>query len=158
MNEPDSSPLRSGPSLTARALRLLSSREHSRAELERKLAVHASDAQQLAQVLDSLQAKGFINEARVVESLLHRRAAKFGAARVKQELQTKGLDAETVAAAMDRLRATELERARLVWNKRFSTSPADASERAKQMRFLASRGFAGDVIRRVVTGGEDDAF
>lgn len=143
---------RPGPSLTARALRLLSSREHSRAELERKLLPHASDVDSLAQVLDALQTKGFISEARVAESVLHRRAAKLGAARVKQELLAKGLDGVTVAAAMERLRATELERARAVWRKKFAQPPEDATERAKQMRFLASRGFEGDVIRRVVQG------
>lgn len=141
---------RPGPSLTARALRLLSSREHSRAELERKLLPHASDVDSLAQVLDALQTKGFISEARVAESVLHRRAAKLGAARVKQELLAKGLDGVTVAAAMERLRATELERARAVWRKKFAQPPEDATERAKQMRFLASRGFEGDVIRRVL--------
>ena len=144
------------PSLTDRALRLLSSREHSRAELERKLAPHASDADQLVRVLDALQAKGFINEARVVESLVHRRAAKLGAARMKQELQAKGLQAAAVEMAMDQLRKTELERAREVWRKKFGEPPADAAERAKQMRFLASRGFGGDVIRRVVQALEDD--
>lgn len=143
---------RPGPSLTARALRLLSSREHSRAELERKLLPHASDVDSLAQVLDALQTKGFISEARVAESVLHRRAAKLGAARVKQELLAKGLDGVTVAAAMERLRTTELERARAVWRKKFAQPPQDATERAKQMRFLASRGFEGDVIRRVVQG------
>ncbi len=143
---------RPGPSLTARALRLLSSREHSRAELERKLLPHASDVDSLAQMLDALQTKGFISEARVAESVLHRRAAKLGAARVKQELLAKGLDGVTVAAAMERLRTTELERARAVWRKKFAQPPQDATERAKQMRFLASRGFEGDVIRRVVQG------
>lgn len=143
---------RPGPSLTARALRLLSSREHSRAELERKLLPHASDVDSLTQVLDALQTKGFISEARVAESVLHRRAAKLGAARVKQELLAKGLDGVTVAAAMERLRTTELERARAVWRKKFAQPPQDATERAKQMRFLASRGFEGDVIRRVVQG------
>lgn len=145
---------RPGPSLIARALRLLSSREHSRAELERKLAPHVSDAEQLVRVLDALQAKGFINEARVVESVLHRRATKLGAARVKQELLAKGLESTAVAAAMDRLRATELERARAVWCKKFGQPPQDSGERAKQIRFLANRGFAGDVIRRVVQGAD----
>lgn len=145
------------PSLTGRALRLLSSREHSRAELERKLAPHAPDADQLVRVLDALQAKGFINEARVVESLVHRRAAQLGAARIKQELQAKGVQAVAVEMAMDQLRQTELERAREVWRKKFGEPAADAAERAKQMRFLASRGFGGDVIRRVVQGAQDEA-
>jgi regulatory protein len=143
-------------SLTGRALRLLSTREHSRAELERKLAPYEEEPGALAKVLDTLQAKDFINEGRVLESVIHRRSAKLGAQRIKQELQAKGLEPEAVARALDTLRASEVERAREVWRKKFSQPPADASERAKQMRFLAGRGFGGDAIRRVVSGGDDD--
>ena len=143
-------------SLKGRALRLLAAREHSRAELERKLAAHEETPGQLAQVLDELQAKDFISEARVVESVINRRAARFGAARIRHELQGKGLGAEVLAEAMDGLKASELERAREVWRKKFDAPALDAAGRAKQMRFLAARGFSGDVIRRVVSQAEDD--
>ena len=143
-------------SLTGRALRLLSGREHSRAELERKLARFEEEPGALAAVLDKLQAKDFINEARVVESVLHRRSAKLGAQRIKQELQAKGLEPEAVAQAVERLRSNEVERAREVWRKKFGTPPVDAAERGKQMRFLASRGFGGDTSHRVVSGGDGD--
>ena len=143
-------------SLTGRALRLLSAREHSRAELERKLAQFEEEPGALAKVLDALQAKDFINEGRVVESVLHRRSAKLGASRIKQELQAKGLEPEAVAEAVSRLRASEVERAKEIWRKKFGQPPADATERGKQMRFLASRGFGGDTIHRVVSGGDED--
>lgn len=143
-------------SLKGRALRLLAAREHSRTELERKLAPHEETPGQLAQVLDDLQAKDFISETRVVESVINRRASRYGAARVRHELQGKGLGAEVVADAMDRLKATELARAREVWRKKFDAPALDAAGRAKQMRFLAARGFGGDVIRRVVSQSEDD--
>jgi len=149
-------PAQPGPSLKARALRLLSQREHSRAELERKLREHETEPGSLAQALDELTAKGFISEQRVVESVLHRRASKLGTTRVRQELQAKGLSAEAVVQAVARLQDSELERARAVWAKKFATPATDAAERARQMRFLAARGFAGDVIRRVVRGAEDD--
>jgi regulatory protein len=143
-------------SLTGRALRLLGQREHSRAELERKLAPFDDESGALAKTLDALQAKGFINEGRVLESVLHRRAGKLGASRIKQELQAKGLEPEAISQAMEQLRSTELDRAREVWRKKFGAAPTDATERARQMRFLASRGFGGDAIRRVVAGAEDD--
>ena len=146
----------SQPSLKGRALRLLSGREHSRFELERKLISFEAAPGELAPVLDELQAKGFINEARVIESVVHRRAAKLGTARIKQELQGKGLDPAAVTEALAGLKATELERAQEVWRKKFDSKAADAQAAAKQMRFLASRGFGGDVIRKVVTGGRDD--
>ncbi len=144
------------PSLKGRALRLLSGREHSRAELERKLQRFEEEPGSLALALDDLQAKGFISEQRVVESVVNRRAAKLGASRIKQELQAKGLDPQAVSDAVAELRSTELARAREVWLKKFGNQPEDASERARQMRFLASRGFGGDTIHRVVSGGDAD--
>lgn len=143
-------------SLKGRALRLLSGREHSRAELERKLRPHETEPGELARALDDLEARGFINEQRVLESVVHRRAAKMGAARVRQELQAKGLNPDAVAQAVADLQGSEVERARGVWRKKFGEPPADAAERGKQMRFLASRGFGGDAIRRVVSGGGSD--
>jgi len=144
------------PSLKGRALRLLSGREHSRAELESKLKRFEEEPGSLAQALDELQAKGFIDERRVVDSVLHRRAAKLGAARIRQELTAKGLPPEAIRDAEAALQATELERAREVWRKKFGIPPADASERGKQQRFLAARGFAAEVVRRVVSGGPED--
>lgn len=143
-------------SLKGRALRLLAGREHSRAELERKLRTHEAEPGELQRALDELQAKGFIDEQRVVDSVLHRRAARLGTGRVKQELQAKGIGAEAVAEAVERLRGTELERAREVWLKKFGELATDPAARSKQMRFLASRGFSAEAIRRVVQGGEDD--
>jgi len=146
-------------SLKGRALRLLSGREQSRAELERKLSGQEEEPGQLAAVLDELEAKDFISPTRVIESVINRRQAKMGASRIKGELQRKGLDADKVAEAMDGLKATEVERAREVWRKKFDsktdagTSPAD---RAKQMRFLAARGFGSDAIRRVVSWRGDE--
>jgi regulatory protein len=143
-------------SLKGRALRLLSGREHSRSELERKLGPHEEESGQLRRVLDDLQAKGFIDHQRVADSVVHRRAGKLGAARVRQELQGKGLEPELVAQAVASLRSTEVERAREVWRRKFDAPPADAAERGKQARFLAARGFDGDVIRRVLSGGKQD--
>ena len=142
-----------GPlSLKGRALRLLSGREHSRAELERKLAAHEEEPGQLARVLDQLQSRDFINEQRVLESVIHRRAGKLGATRIGLELQAKGLNGDMVHEAVAQLKSSELARAREVWRRKFDALPADASGRAKQARFLAGRGFDGEVIRRVLAG------
>jgi regulatory protein len=153
------------PSLKGRALRLLATREHARAELERKLRRHEAEPGQLRAVLDDLQAKGFIDTQRVVDSVVHQRAAKLGVARIRQELQHKGIAGDEAAAALAALQATELARARQVWRKKFGSREApddgaaaeapDAAQRARQMRFLASRGFTGDTIRRVVSGADD---
>jgi len=138
------------PSLKGRALRLLGQREHSRAELERKLRKYEEEAGSLARALDELAAKDFISEARVVQSVLHQRAARMGAARVRQELLHKGIAPEAVAEAVAGLQGSELDRARQVWQRRFGVAPQDARERARQVRFLMARGFDGGVIAKVL--------
>ena len=142
-------------SLTGRALRLLSAREHSRAELERKLVRFEEVPGSLAEILDKLEAKDFINAQRVVDSVVYRRSAKLGVGRIRQELQAKGLDAEPIAQAVVLLKSTETARAQEVWRKKFGTTATNSSERAKQARFLAGRGFSGEAIARVVAGAFD---
>jgi regulatory protein len=136
-------------SLKGRALRLLAAREYSRAELVRKLAQFEEAPGQLEKALDELQGKGFIDEQRVADSVVHRRASRVGAARIRQELVGKGLAPEMVAEAVAGLKETELERAREVWLKKFGALPADAAQRARQGRFLMARGFSPAVISRV---------
>lgn len=145
------------PSLKGRALRLLSQREHSRAELERKLAKYEEAPGTLAAALDELAAKDFISEARTVQSVVHQRAPRMGAMRVRQALQQKGIAPQAIAEAVAGLRDTELARARDVWSRRFDAVPADAKERARQIRFLMARGFGSDVVRKVLADADLDA-
>ena len=149
-------------SVKGRALRYLAQREHSRAELERKLAravqdlPQASAQAQISAALDELAAKGLLSEERTAQSVLLSQGRRFGTRRLRQTLQAKGLAPELVANTLQQARGTELERAREVWQRRFGQPPADAAERARQMRFMAGRGFESDVIRRVVQGADDD--
>ena len=150
------------PSVKGRALRLLARREHSRAELERKLAPQVDDtpeasaAERIRAALDELAARGLLSDQRTAESVLRSQGARHGSRRLEQTLRAKGLDAELVTATLQQARTTELERAREVWRRRFGSAPTDPAERARQMRFLAGRGFEPEVIRRVVSGADDD--
>jgi regulatory protein len=141
-------------SLKSRALKLLASRERSRVEIERKLLQFEEEPGQLAQLLDELQAKGFLDDARAASSHAARRGQKLGTARVLQELKTRGLQGAAIEEAAADLKSTELERAREVWRKKFNSPAPDAADRAKQMRFLITRGFSAEIIRRVVSGDE----
>ena len=138
------------PSLTGRALRLLGQREHSRAELERKLVRYEEEPGSLAQVLDALTDKGYLSEERALQSLLHRRAADWGGARLRQQLLAQGLEGEAVRQALAELQDSEFARAQALWQRRFGAAPADARERARQSRFLLARGFAGAVVGQVL--------
>jgi regulatory protein len=145
-------------SLKGRALRALAARDYSRVELERKLQSFEQEPGQLAQALDELQAKGFLSDQRAADSLAHRRGQKLGTARVVQEMRSRGIDADAIESAAQDLKASELERAREVWRKKFGEPAQDAAARGKQMRFLISRGFSSEIIRRVVAGGQDEDF
>jgi regulatory protein len=142
--------------LLARALGHLARREHSRAELRRKLAPYAESAGQLDQLLDQLEAKRLLSDRRFSEVMVRSRGERFGAARIGQELRAHGVGDPLVREAVKGLSRTELQRAREVWRKRFGTPAQDATGRLRQMRFLAQRGFDAEVIRRVVGGRDDD--
>lgn len=147
----------STPSVKARAVSLLAQREYSRQELTQKLAEQDVSPEELALALAQLEAKGLVDDVRVVETLVNRRAGKLGGMRLRQELQAKGVSPDLVAQAMTDLKGSELARARAVWQKKFGQLASSGAERHKQARFLASRGFSGEVVRRVVSGlGDDD--
>lgn len=159
-------------SLKGRALALLAQREHSAAELRRKLLRHAralqaapadgagSDddalhdtAAQVEAVLHWLGTNGYLSEERFVESRVHARAGRYGNLRIRQELAQHGLRLSGPAAQA--LKDTELDRATEVWRRKFGVAPVDAAERARQARFLAQRGFSPEVISRLLRGGRN---
>lgn len=142
-------------SLKGRALKALAGRERSRVELERKLASFEEEPGQLAKLLDDLQAKGFLDEQRAADSLANHRGRKLGTARVVQEMKARGIESEAIAQAAAQLKATELERAREVWRRKFGAAPADAAEAAKQIRFLMTRGFSAEVVRRAIGSDQE---
>lgn len=137
-------------SLKARALRILGQREHSRAELQRKLGPHETDSGVLAALLDDFERKGLVSQERVAASVLHQRAPKWGVSRLHQELKRKGLDPEVIAEAVQSVQASEVSRARAVWWKKFAERPVSVNERAKQTRFLLARGFSAATIAQVL--------
>jgi Uncharacterized protein conserved in bacteria len=138
------------PSLKTRALGYLARREHSRLELERKLARHAQTSEELSSMLDALEQRGFLSAARVIEHVIHIRKNRFGSQRIMHELREKGIAENLIAAALPNIKETEQDNAREVWRKKFGVIPADAKELGRQMRFLVGRGFSTDVIRQVL--------
>jgi regulatory protein len=144
------------PSLKARALRYLSTREHSRLELGRKLARHAEEGDDIEALLDFLEKNNWLSQERFAESLIHRRAARYGNSRVMAELQNHGVVGEALAELKSGLADTEIARAQEVWRRKFDRIAADAAERSKQMRFMLQRGFSQRAARAAMQGSADD--
>jgi regulatory protein len=143
-------------SLKARALRYLSMREHSRLELARKLARYTEEGDDVEALLDFLEKNNWLSQERFAESLIHRKATRYGNNRVVAELQNHGVGGEALAELKAGLADTELARARDVWRRKFGRVAADAAERAKQMRFLLQRGFSQRATRAAMEGSADD--
>jgi len=142
--------------LRGRAVAYLARREHTRAELARKLAPHAESPDEVQAVLDELARRKLISDERYAITRSEALAQKFGAARVVRELRDKGVAADSIERISGELKTNELERAREVWRKRFGATPRNAAERAKQGRFLQGRGFSFEVIRRVIGGSDEE--
>ena len=142
-------------SLLSRAIALLARRDHSRAELSRKLSRYVAegdDPAELVRVLGELERNQLVSDERFAAGVARRRSQRFGDARIRHDLRRFGVADETSAAAVASLAGTEVARAHQVWSKRFAAAPASAAERGKQARFLQSRGFSLDAILQVLRG------
>lgn len=145
------------PSLRERAIRYLARREHSRSELARKLAAHG-DAEEVDEVLGRMSELGLLSDTRFAGAWVRGKAGRFGAARLRSELARRGVAAETIDEALAaECSDSELDRARAVWQAKFGSAPADAREWARQARFLQSRGFASDLIRKILKESPDES-
>ncbi|SDE56247.1 regulatory protein [Massilia sp. PDC64] len=143
-------------SLKARALKYLSTREHSRLELARKLSRYAEEGDDVEALLDFLEKNNWLSQERFAESLVNRRAGRYGNARVLSELQQHGVKGDALDELKSELKESETARARDVWRRKFGRVPQDAEERSKQMRFLLQRGFSQNAVRAALKGGDDE--
>jgi len=136
------------PSLGSRALFLLARREHSRVELARKLARHATEGDDVEALLDALVTKGWLSEARYAEQVIRTKARRFGPLKVAHYLRAKGVDGEAIAAGLRAAGSDGASSIEAVWKSRFRALPTNDQERARQARFLQARGFPLDQVLR----------
>ena len=142
-----------GPSLRERALQCLARREHTRAELARKLASYAETPEEIEQLLDELTTSRLLSDVRYAESRVQARRTRYGNTRLAQELHAAGVDDDLVRQTLDEA-GDELSRVKDVWQRKYGRSglPTDAAERQRQTHFLIRRGFSGETIRRLLRG------
>lgn len=139
--------------LRERALGLLARREHSRVELARKLDTAGFDRDEIGILLDAFEAKNWLSDQRFAESYVADHRARSGSIKLAYDLRQRGVPSSIIEELLNNSRDSELERARAVWQKKFGTPPANAAEKGKHIRFMQSRGFTSEVIRRAISGG-----
>ncbi len=139
--------------LRARALRLLARREHTRQELERKLAPRAESSDALRELLSALDARKQLSEERFAEERARVLSRKYGVARIRQDLKAKGVSEELIERVSP---VDELERARAILERKYRTPVSTREEKAKRMRFLQSRGFSSEIIFKLLSARGDD--
>lgn len=105
-----------------------------------------------------LKSERLVSDARFAESragALRRRG--YGPLRIRHDLQEKGVDAELIAHWVDSSDEAWVDTLMAVREKKFgAVPPRDAAHRARQIRFLQSRGFTLEQIRRVLNSRERD--
>ena len=138
--------------LKARALRYLVRREHSRAELARKLAPHAESREALEGLLDELVSRKQLSDERYASERARTLSRKYGQAKIRYDLRSKGVAEQIVERVSE---DGELARARQVLERKYRQPAITREERAKRGRFLQGRGFSMDVIARLLR--HDDA-
>ena len=141
---------RPDPGLRVRAMKMLARREHSRAELCAKLLPHVQEGDDIEAVLDELARRNWLSDERAATQLIHARRGRFGTQRIAHELRQKGISEELIVAALPALKDGELQAAREVWQRKFGTPPQDEKDKARQVRFMQSRGFSMDAIFRLL--------
>ncbi len=143
--------------LVSAALKLLSRRDMSRAEFIAKL-LHAKFTQEEAETAAAWCAEeGWLNESRYAENATRRLGAKYGDKRVVHSLRQKGLDNDAISQAVSTMNESEISRARTLWLRKFGELPANVNERARQVRFLQSRGFSFEVVKKIFVSNMEEA-
>ena len=131
------------------AINLLASRDHSRVELERKLATRDFPAELVCACLDALAARGYINDERFTEQYLRmRRQRGFGPLRIRKELRERGISSDLISAWLDEKDSHWRDDLRALTERKFGAlDDRSSKELARRARFLEYRGFPAQLIR-----------
>ena len=138
------------PALKAQAVRLLARREYARAELEDKLVAKGAARSEVRVVIDELAAGGYLSNVRYAHAVSRQMAGRYSRRSIAGELKAKGIAAEDIATALAATGVDDAAALEALWRRRFGELPADDREKARQIRFLQTRGFAVSAILKLL--------
>lgn len=147
-------------SLKARAIALLSRREYARAELRAKLAGDRGEsdiaATDIDALLDELSALGYLSDARFAQGMVRQKSGGYSKRAIGASLKARGVDGAAASDALAGVEIDDLDTMVALWRRRFGAPPASDKEKARQVRFLQSRGFSLSAIFKLLRNPPDE--
>lgn len=143
------------PVLRRAAMDFLARREHSYFELQQKISRKFPDvdAEMLTGVLDSLRAEKLQSDERFVESYVrYRKSRGFGLLHIQADLQDRRVSDLIIADHLYPDDDDWLHIAEELTERKLGNEPVEFGGKAhkKHLRFLQSRGFSTELIRKVM--------
>jgi len=143
-------------SLKAKAIQLLARREYARDELGQRLVARGAAREEVRAVLDELAALGYVSDERYAKAVAIRKGGRYSRRSIAQELKAKGVPSSDIDAAMADAPVDDEAALLALWQRRFGKAPVDERDKARQVRFLQSRGFALSAILRLLRAAASD--
>ena len=142
--------------LKKRALYYLGKRDYSRVELGRKILTYSEslgiDKVDLELVLNELEEKDWLSDDRFSEQFVLSKKRKFGARKIAHELKLRGVNESIISRVLRDIKDDEFLLAKKIWEKKFNQIPITIDEKAKQIRFMQSRGIEVAIIHQILSG------
>jgi len=135
---------------------MLARREYSRAELALRLAAKGGARDEVERILDELAALGYLSDARFAHAMVTQKAGRFSRRAIVESLKSAGVSTTAADDALAEHTLADDEALAALWRRRFGRAPADDREKARQVRFLQSRGFSLAAILRLLRDPPDE--
>jgi regulatory protein len=137
-------------SLKAQAVRLLARREYARDDLEQRLIAKGAARDEVVAVLDELSSQGLLSNERFAHALVAQKSGSYSRRSIRGELKRKGVSGEAIEGALGDAPVEDEAAMLALWQRRFGAPPANDREKARQIRFLQSRGFELSAIFKML--------
>ena len=125
-------------------------------ELGRKILNYSESLEiskfDLELILDELEGKDWLSDERFSEQFVLSKKRKFGARKIAHELKLRGVNELIISQVLRDIKGDEFLLAKKIWEKKFNQIPNTIDEKAKQIRFMQSRGVEVAIIHQILSG------
>jgi regulatory protein len=137
-------------SAKALAVRMLARRDYSRAELEQRLLHKGIPRDDIERALDELTAQGLLSDSRFAGATVRRKSGAYSKRAIAGALKASGVEGDVASQALAASEVDDADAIVALWLRRFGAPPANDREKARQIRFLQSRGFSLSAIFKLL--------